>query len=200
MAVFTGYNTVRTAMFALISVEKYYRGGIYQNVDLAFSDHMSDYDIDGVTYTALGNLVNIAATNKELNVSTNTVSIQISGIPDQSVEEILKSDMKGSPVTLSRAFFDDTGVLISDPGIANPVGRYKGFVNSYAMNETWDVENRMSTFTVTFECTSFVDMISRKVAGRRTNPNSMKKFYPSDVSFDNTPAIAKASINFGEQS
>ena len=44
MAVFTGYNTVRTAMFALIDVEKYYRGGIYQNVDLAFSDHMSDYD------------------------------------------------------------------------------------------------------------------------------------------------------------
>ena len=199
MAVFTGYSEVRTALFAKISVDQYYRSGIYQNVDLAFSDHMADYDIGGVTYTALGNLVSIAATQKELNVSSNTVSIQISGIPDQSVEEILKSDMKGSPVTLSRAFFDTAGNLIVDPGIANPVGRYKGFVNSYAMNETWDVENRMSTFTVTFECTSFVDMISRKISGRRTNPNSMKKFYPSDVSFDNTPAIAKASINFGEQ-
>ena len=199
MAVFTGYNSVRTAMFALIEVNKYYRGGSYQAVDLAFSDHMADYDINGVTYTALGNLVSIAATNKELNVSSNTVSIQISGIPDQSVEEILKSDMKGSPVTLSRAFFDTAGNLIVDPGIANPVGRYKGFINSYSMTETWDIENRMSTFTVTFECTSFVDMISRKVAGRRTNPQSMKKHFPSDVSFDNTPAIAKASINFGEQ-
>ena len=199
MAVFTGYNSVRTAMFALIEVQKYYRGGSFQSVNLAFSDHMADYDINGVTYTALGNLVNIAATQKELNVSSNTVSIQISGIPDISVEEILKSDMKGSPVTLSRAFFDASGSLIVDPNIDNPVGRYKGFVNSYAMNETWDVENRMSTFTVTFECTSFVDMISRKISGRRTNPNSMKKFYPSDVSFDNTPAIAKASINFGEQ-
>ncbi len=199
MSVFATYNTVRTCLLANIHVDRYYRSGFYQTIDLAFSDHMSELAHDGRTYTALGNLVSISPTQKELNVSGNTVSIQISGIPNQSVEEILKSEMKGSPVQIDRAFFDTTGDLIVDPGITNPVGRYNGFINSYSMAETWDIEARMSTFTVTFECTSFVELVQRKVSGRRTNPNSMKKHFPSDLSFDNTPALSKANVNFGAQ-
>ena len=55
----------------------------------------------------------------------------------------------------------------------------------------------MSTLTVNFDCSSTVELLSRKKGGRRTNPESMRKFFPGDKSFDRVPAIVNANINFG---
>ena len=192
------YNHVRTALFVRIHVEEYLQsGGNLAPTTLLFSDHYKDYDLDGETYTALGNLMSVTSTLSELQSTSANLTIQLSGIPNRSLEEIVKSKIKASPVQIKRVFFAQNGEIIDDSTVTNPVGRFVGYVNNYALEEEWDTQTKTSTNTITLECSSTVDVLSRKQAGRKTNPNSMKKYYASDVSFDRVPAILNENLNFG---
>lgn len=194
----TTYDHVRTALFVKIEVDEYLQsGGNLAPETLLFSDHYKDYLLDGDTYTALGDLMNVTSTLSELQSTSAQLSIQLSGIPNKSLEEIIKSKIKASPVTIKRAFFAQNGEIIDDSTVTNPVGRFVGYVNNYALEEEWDTQTRTSTNTMTLECSSVVDVLGRKQAGRKTNPNSMKKYFPTDVSFDRVPAILNENLNFG---
>lgn len=192
------YDNIRTALFVKIQVEEYLQsdGGLRPET-LLFSDHFADYELNGDTYTALGKLVSVSSTTSELSPSGSTLTIVISGIPNKSVEEIVKSKIKSSIVNVYRGIFTHSGEFIVDESIVNPVGRFSGFVNNYSLDETWDVDNRLSSNTIIIECSSTVSLLSKKTAGRKTNPTSMKKYFPNDTSFDRVPAIVNAEINFG---
>lgn len=195
----TDYSHIRTALFVKIVVEEYKQGdGSLAPTTLLFSDHYRDFELfTGETYTALGQLLNITASTAELSPTSSTVNIQISGVPRQSVHDVEQSKIKSSPVTVYRAFFAQNGELINDGTTVNPVGRFSGFVNNYSLQEEWDSARRFSSVTVNLDCASTLDILSKKTAGRRTNPTSMKRFYPNDVSFDRVPALVDANINFG---
>jgi hypothetical protein len=90
-------------------------------------------------------------------------------------------------------FLDDNTPVFA----TKTVGKFKGFVNNVIYQEDWDVERRISTLTVNFDCSSTVDLLSKKRGGRKTNPASMKRHFPNDVSFDRVPALVNANINFG---
>jgi hypothetical protein len=193
------YSHVRTALFVKISVAEYLQsGGGLGPETLLFSDHYKEYELfAGETYTALGNLMNVTSSNRELSSSSSTVTVTISGIPNQSIKEIIESKIKSSPIEIYRAFFSQDGQLIDDGTTLNPIGRYIGYINNYSLQEEWDAENRLSSNTIVLECNSNIDLLAKKQAGRKTNPTSMKKFYPTDVSFDRVPALVKANINWG---
>jgi hypothetical protein len=195
----SNYSHIRTALFVKMEVTEYLQSdGSFAQTDLLFSDHYKDYDLFvGETYTALGQLLNVSSSSSELTPSSGSLTLTISGIPDRSIEEIIKSKIKSSTVTINRAFFAQNGELINDGSTTNPVGRFNGFVSNYSLFEEWDAENRLSTNTIVFDCNSQIELLAKKTGGRKTNPTSMKKFYPTDTSFDRVPAIVNANINFG---
>lgn len=195
----TDYSHVRTALFVKMQVDEYLQGdGSLAPETLLFSDHHIDYELfAGETYTALGKLMSVTSSVNEINQSSNTVTIILSGIPNSSIEEIVKSKIKSSQISVYRAFFTQGGVLINDGSTTNPVGRFEGYINNYALEENWDVEQRLSTNTIVLECGSTVELFAKKQSGRQTNPSSMKKYYPNDVSFDRLPALVRANINWG---
>jgi hypothetical protein len=425
MTELTDLTTVRTALFVKISVTEYAQpSGFFAPETLRFSDHDSNFELTpGETYTALGQLMNVTSTVRELTPTSSTVNVQISGIPNSSLNQINSSKFKGSPVVITRGFFNPDGtpfvefdrelasitrigqavlsddelifgttslripnaesgvsatpidlglsdftiegwfrvtdaasltesyifdarnagvnlrrpylqiidsrlVLVAGPGSSGEivlaesaeidldewyyvavvrrfdefklflngtqqgparkdtafrtkvdmgtgalfigtrhaldqsnsrrsmigfmdefrvskvarywledfsqvpqfnndrntllflrfdgingstiflddntpidatktVGKFRGFINNIIFQEDWDVERRMSTLTVNFDCSSTVELLSRKKGGRRTNPESMRKFFPGDKSFDRVPAIVNANINFG---
>jgi len=426
MTTLTDLTTVRTALFVKIDVAEYRQAstGPFFPQTLRFSDHDSEFELfPGETYTALGQLMNVTSTTRELTPTSSTVNVQISGIPQSSLNEITRSKFKGSPVTITRGFFNADGtpfvefdrplattvrigqsvlsdveyvfgstslripnsesglsatpvalgtsdftiegwfrvtdaasltesyifdarnagvnlrrpylqivnsrlVLVAGPGsggeivvaesaeigldewyyfaavrrfdefklflngtqqgparkdtafrtkvdmgsgalfigtrhaldqsnsrrsmigymdefrvssvarywndnftqvpqfnndrntllflrfdggngsinfpddntplnATKTVGKFKGFINNLIFQEDWDVERRMSTITINFDCSSVIDLLSKKRGGRRTNPNSMRRFFPGDLSFDRVPAIVNANINFG---
>ena len=92
-------------------------------------------------------------------------------------------------------FNASTGAFLSIAG--NPLGRYRGFVNNYSLTEEWDNATRTSSNTLSLICASTVDVLQNKISGRKTNPESMKKFYPTDVSFDRVPNLENATFDFG---
>lgn len=192
---------IKTSVFVKIEVAEYYQqgSGLLGPETLTFSDHSNNYTLLGDEYTALGNLMSISSTVSELRPSSNSVTITLSGIPNQSIKEVVRSKLKGSPVTVYRAWFDvNTAEFISDPAIANPLTRWKGFISHYSLNETWDAVARESTNTIQLECASLVDILASKRSGRQTNSASMKRFFPNDVSFDRVNKIMGENIDFGE--
>ena len=124
------------------------------------------------------------------------MNITISGIPNENVQEILYSDIKGSPISVYRVIFDsNTGDILAITG--NPAGRFFGYVNNYSIQNEIDVIELAGTTTVSFECGSFVNLLNTFVNGRRTNPVDQKEFFPGDTSFDRVPNLVGSNYNFG---
>lgn len=198
MSSLADYTHLRSVLLVLIEVENYvYAGGTNGSEDLAFSNHVYDYDFGGFTFTALGNLMEVSSFRSELRATSNTLTVTVSGIPNSSLIEIDRSEIKGSPIRVWRAFFNQDGSLIADLDIDNPTLRFKGFVNNYALAEEWDVDARTATNTITFDCASNVDAFAAKKAGRQTNPHSEKSFFPLDLSMDRVPVLVGGNVNFG---
>lgn len=164
--------------------------------DFLFSDRINSYTLEGDTYSGLGHLMSITTSGSELRTSSSELTITISGIPNSSISEIINSRIKGSKVTIYRAVFDaNTGSLISISG--NPMTRFIGYINNLALNEDYNFDSRTSSSTIALACASVVDILDKKISGRKTNSSSMKKYYPSDVSMDRVTALESSYFDFG---
>jgi hypothetical protein len=194
----TSYSSVQSNLFVRLQVDEYRTSpsGSYSAEVLRFSDARTSYTINGESYTPLGRLMAISASSSELRVSSGEVTITISGIPTNSIAEIVNSKIKGAPVRIYRIFSDaSTGTELAIDG--NPAGRYRGFVNNYSLQEEWDNETRTSSNTIVLSCASSVDVLQNKIAGRKTNPESQKRFFATDLSMDRVPNLENATFNFG---
>jgi hypothetical protein len=193
----SSYNGIRSAVFVRLQIDEYRTtsGGSFTQEVLAFSDHFQDLIYEGDTYQTVGTLMGIAATSSELRSSSDTVTVSLSGVPNSSIKEIIHSRIKGSTIEIYRGYFDpQTRTQIGDI-----TGRFKGFVNNYSLDEDYNIDSRTASNTITLQCASNIDVLSRKTSGRRTNPESEKRFFPSDVSMDRVVNLAGTTYNFGRK-
>lgn len=194
----TPYSSIQSNIFVRIQIDEYSQtaGGPYTEEVLRFSDLGRQFSLLSETYLGVGRLMGVTSTSSELRVSPADITITLSGIPSARINEIVNSKIKGAPVRIYRALFNATnGNLLSISG--NPLGRFQGFVNNYSLNEEYDSSTRTSTNTLVLTCSSNVSVIERKIAGRRTNPSSQKRFYPNDLSMDRVPNLVNSEFNFG---
>lgn len=192
------YDSIETGLFVRIEVD-YYKtspSATPTSTVLRFSDYKGTVTINGESYVGLGRLLSITGSSSELKPTSGSVTVTVSGIPNTSIAEIVNSRMKGCPVEIYRVVFDPvTGTQLAISG--NPAGRFFGIVSNYTLEEDYDLDNRVATNTISMICTSNIDFLQNKIAGRKTNPESMKKFYPTDISFDRVPSLVGANFNFG---
>jgi len=182
------YSAVEAAMFCRIDVPDY-------DV-LLFSNYNIPVTIGTDTYTNLGTLLSVTDSTSDLRATGGTLSISISGIPDSSIAEVLAQKFKGSTVQVWRVFFDaNTKQQLSITG--NPAGRFQGIITNYALEEDWQMGAKTTSNRIMFTASSTVDVLNNKVAGRRTNSNDQKKYFPNDLSMDRVTAITKSNFNFG---
>jgi hypothetical protein len=193
-----GYKSIESNLFVRISLD-YYKanaGSSPSSQVLRFSDRLYPTTINSESYTGLGKLMSISASASELRASSGELSITIAGIPNTSIYEIVNSRFKGASITVYRAIFDSsTNSLISIAG--NPMIRFKGYINNLSLDEDYDVDNRQSSNTLVLTCSSVIDLYANKIAGRRTNPSSQKKYFSSDVSMDKVPNLENSFFDFG---
>lgn len=192
------YAALQSNLFVKIECPYYKTSEVSTPVeyDFLFSDRIVPYTLNGDAYVGLGKFMSITSSSSELRSSSGELTITLSGIPNSSISEIIHSRIKGSKVTVKRAVFDaNSGSLISIDG--NPMARFVGYVNNLALDEEYDVENRISSNTLVLTCSSIIEIMDRKVSGRKTNPSSMKKFYPGDLSMDRVPTLENSYFDFG---
>lgn len=184
----SSYTSLQTNLFVRIDIPNY---GL-----LTFSDFHIPYTINSESYTGLGSLLSISNTINELRASSQDVTISISGIPDTNISVILNNRIKGSKVLIYRALFDvETGQLLSIAG--NPAQKFQGIISNYDISDEIDQGSKTGTIVLTLNATNIVELLTDKIAGRRTNPIDMKLFYPTDVSFDRVPSLENSNYNFG---
>lgn len=184
----SGYENIETGLFVSIDVDG--------TEVLRFSDYNQSITIGGYEYKGLGQFVGITTSTSELKTSSGSITISLSGIPNTSISEILNMKIKGAQVIVTRVFFDAvTGDVLDIPG--NPAGRFFGVVNNYTLEEQYDIDTRTSTNTIDLVCSSVVELLSNKLAGRKTNPNSFRAFNSSDLSMDRVPNLVGANFDFG---
>jgi hypothetical protein len=196
----TGYSALQSNLFVKIECPYYKPTPIATptSFNFLFSDRVGSYILasTGDTYVGLGSLLSVTSSSSELRSSTDELTLTISGVPDSSIGQIINSRIKGSKVTVRRVLFNaNTGIIISESG--NPMIRFVGFVNNVAMDEEYDIENRTATNTIVLSCSSVVDILDKKVSGRKTNDTSMKKYYSTDLSMDRVSTLESSYFNFG---
>ncbi len=192
----TSYDGLRAATFVRLDIQQYRQtpSGSYSTQILRFSDHNVAFVIDGETYTPLGNLLSISDTTSELRTTNQDITITISGIPDTNLGEVLYSKLKGSNVQVYRAYFTQAGSQIS-----TTQGRWKGTINNYNIDEEYDVLATDATNSIQINCISSHNLLERKIAGLKTNPNSLKTYAATDTSFDRVPTLIGSQFDFGVQ-
>jgi len=178
---------IATALFVKIDVPDY--------EILTFSDYHTAITIDGQIYNGLGQLMAISDTTSELKVSSQELTIGISGIPEKNITDVLDYRFKGSLINVYRGIFNSTtGVLLTTVG-TNPVGKFNGIINNFSLVETWSGQDASNT--INFVCTSTVGLLEKKITGRRTNPTDEQYWYPTDKSMNRVPNLANSNFNFG---
>lgn len=192
----TSYRAVRTATFVRLHIDEYRTtsGGAYTNQTLRFSDHDQAFTINAETYTPLGRLMGVTNTTSELRSTNDAVTITLSGIPNSSIAEIVHSKLKGSEIRIYRAYFTEAGVQIG-----TTQERWIGAVNGYNLEEEFDVIAHEATNTVQINGLSTIGLLQQKLSGRRTNPESMQKYFSADTSFDRVPTLIGSQFDFGVQ-
>lgn len=164
---------------------------------LLFSDKLESTVIAGDTYVGLGKLLAISGSNSELRSSSQELTISISGVPDSSITDIINSEIKGSPVIIRRGLFNAaTGAFLSAV-TGNPIIRFTGYVNNLSFEEDYDIDTKTSSNTMVLTCASNVDILNNKVQGRKTNSESQRKYFPTDLSMERVSALESSYFDFG---
>ena len=186
----SNYTSIQTNLFVRIDVPGY--------EVLRFSDYHRSFEINSEIYGSLGSLMAITDSSSELRATAQEITITISGIPVNRIQEILAAKIKGSHVMVHRAFFNvTTGAFLNITG--NPAGKFQGIVSNFSiLDDAGDLRSGApGTITLAITCTSVVEMMENKVSGRKTNPIDQRALYPNDASFDRVPNLARANFNFG---
>ena len=165
------------------------------NFEVAYiSDYHTDVTIDTNVYTNAGKLLSISAINNELKASPSELSIALSGIPTGSITNIMNEEIKGSTVEIRRGFFNPTtNALLSLTPNANPVLKFKGVVTNFSVSDDIDVISGVATTTIVLTCNSIVEILTKKISGRRTNPRD----FPSESSMNRVLALSNSNFQFG---
>jgi hypothetical protein len=184
----SGYRSIQTNLFVRLDIPNYQV--------LTFSDYHKSYTFGGTAYQGLGQLLSIDNTTNNLRASPEELTITIAGIPNSNITDILDNQIKGSKIEVFRAFFNpSTGDLLSIAG--NPAGKFRGVINNYSLEDDLDQGSSNGTISLILSATSVIELLNNKVSGRRTNPSDQKEWYPTDLSMDRVPGLAKSNLNFG---
>lgn len=165
------------------------------NFDTAYvTDCNNSLGYAGNTYTNIGKLLSVGNTTSELKSSSGDMTISLSGIPTGSISDILNQEIKGSIISIYRAFFNpSTHGTLTISGGTNTFLKFKGVVTNYSISDTVDIDAQLAVSTITLTANSMVEVLASQVNGRRTNLSD----FPGESSMSRVQALANSNFNFG---
>ena len=155
-----------------------------------FSSAYKNEIIGGVTYLALGGLLQVGGQNRDLRVTSGDTTIALSGVSGNNIPIVLGTKIRGSQIEVIRGFYN------ANYELSNTYPRFTGIITSYSINE--DREENTDNFTVTVSASSYKTVLENRIAGRKTNKESWRFFNSSDASMDNVYSISGVNFDFGQ--
>ena len=161
---------------------------------LRICSHFTNLDVDGETYIAAGQLMEIGSTSDNIEATDHSLTIGLSGIDGSVTSAVLNSRVPGSEVNIYRGFFDeDTGVLHDTPYLV-----WSGLASSYSITDTLNHDNEDS-ISVQLECKSLLSAIMDRQSGLYTSVSSYQTLDSSDKSMEFVAGLTDKRFNFGKE-
>jgi hypothetical protein len=188
---FTTSTTLKDyTSFAALESSMFVRWEIPTVSTIRISDYYDDVTIDTELYTGEGTILDITGSKAELRLTPSQVSVTLSGVPAGEVTQILNNEIKGSNIRIIRAFWNPTTQAEIDAVVV-----FRGIVINWAVEDDVNPNTRLADTRINLTCNSIVEVLNRKVAGRRTNPVD----FASEDSMNRVPSLVNTgwAINFG---
>jgi hypothetical protein len=156
--------------------------------------------VDSQPFDALGILMKVGDTQRDIKSTANETSFTLVGIDQAALGWVLGQEIKGSQIEAWKGFFNTDGSLLTTGGTGGLYQFFNGYINSFAINETWMEEVRQFVGVISVNASSIQLILKNRTAGRFTNDNNWQFFNAGDTSMDRVAFITNINYNFGKGS
>jgi hypothetical protein len=154
--------------------------------------------VDAQPFDALGVLMKVGDTQRDIKSTANETSFTLVGIDTAALGWVLGQEIKGSQIEAWKGFFNTDGALLTTGGTGGLYQFFNGYINSFAINETWMEELRQFVGVISVNASSIQLILKNRTAGRYTNDNNWQFFNAGDTSMDRVSFITNINYNFGK--
>ena len=154
--------------------------------------------VDANPFTALGALMRIGDTSRDIKSTANETTVTIVGLDTSYLGWILGQDIKGSQIEMWHGFFDTEGALITTGGTGGLYQFFNGYISSFSISEQWNEEVRSYIGVISVAASSIQLILQNRTAGRFTNNNSWTFYNPTDTSMNRVAFISTINYAFGK--
>lgn len=161
-----------------------------------FCNAAAPITVNGITFANLGALLSVGDVQRDIKATSDDMTIALTGIDPANVALILSNDIKGSTVEVWRGFFNSNNQIITTP-TTQFFKRYQGIINSVALTENFDTEQRTRVATCSISCSSMRIVLENRLSGVKTNQNNWQFIYPNDVSMNRVAEVSNTYFDFG---
>ena len=227
MSTFGDYDSITSGLFVSWYIPNYSQGPSVIPTVFRFSDwhRYIEFDNDplpsGVSgnsgYYPLQRLLTISPSKNQVQTAGDNLSITINAYENgtyRDMDFLRNSRVEGSEITVKRALFGSDGKLLTLTG-GNPIGRFKGFVETFTINDTYDITTGKSDTVINLSVTDYKSYLDKKVAGRKTTrpyrgawvkgyveivPGLKSPDLETDNAFNNVAKLSNTKFEWGKKS
>lgn len=150
-----------------------------------YTDHYKTIIYDGNSYLSSSLFLSNSESSESSEVSVSNLVIKFSGADQTIISLFLNNDYMDKRAWVYRGFLDENQALINYPFLL-----FDGRIENLSIEE--DETNSVVSISVASHWADF-----DKIKGRKTNTNSQKLHFPTDVGFDYASQTAK-DIKWGK--
>ena len=147
---------------------------------------------NGDTYLPGSNIIGLSPVEETKDVKTNSVTIQLNGIPNTIIAALENVNAIGGIVTIYQAFWnEETGAIQGQV-----YQKWQGVINSHSVDE----ENvQKGDVNISVECKNIVGAILNTKSGRFTSDSSFKEYNSNDASMEFVASMVDFNPRFGAE-
>ena len=160
--------------YTSIQLVKITLGTVASPVIYYYTDHTSDIDVSGDSYTANGFILSLGGVKEDKKMTTGTMNLSLSAVNQTIISDVLTNGYIHKAVTIKRAYLNSANALISSDAVFTI---YDGRINGMSIKDTGKIS--IISFNVANHWAYF-----QRSQGRRTTKNSMAEHFPDDKGFD----------------
>ena len=191
-------NNIRYADFVRVTIPSVTGGATTYYRFATTPSALTITAVDSQPFSALGILMKVGDTQRDIKSTANETTFTMVGIDTAMLGWVLGNQIKGAQIEAWKGFFDTNGELITTGGTGGLYQFFNGYVNSFAINETWMEEIRQYVGTISVAASSIQLILKNRTAGRYTNDNNWQYFNSGDTSMNRVPFITTINYNFGK--
>lgn len=154
--------------------------------------------VDAQPFEGLSALIKIGDVQRDIKSTANETQITLVGIDTALLGWVLSQQAKGSLIEMWHGFFDSNDALITTGGSGGLYKFFTGYINSFAITETWMEEVRGYVGVISASASSIQIILQNRTAGRYTNDNAWQFFNAGDTSMARVSYIETINYLFGK--